>query len=149
MKNKRESLDKLIHHCINPVDGIAYELRKEGFDIAGHLGVRARKGKPARAMLGILKNQEPVEKKFLGFSKNVKSKAHLIGEIWFNKDSKYSTPEGEPILMVYGKEYLPVLKNLFRGFSHKYNVYPKLQLMSDTPRQETYLHEVTSQKKEK
>jgi hypothetical protein len=125
------SLNDYLSFLESPIHRIAKEVMEEGYDIAGHMGIRvSEKNKHPSNMIGILKNKDPLEKRILGIKFNQKQRAELIGELWNNND-KFT-------LKVYGQDnYLEVCRLVKKHLS-AYNIKPKKVIYQDS-REESYI----------
>ena len=143
MKEDIDQLDKILSLCEDPVLSIAKELREEGYEIAGCMGVRQKT--PPCNLIGILKEREPIQKDFYGILKwNKNQRALHLGTILLNC-KKEKAEEGEKwVLEVYGREYLLELTEVVKRLSLPYKAKIQVKLCSDFPREENYLHELGS-----
>lgn len=139
MKQKNDSLDKILFSCESPVYRIAKGLRKKGYEIAGHMGVKQKK--PTCNMVGILKEREPIQKNFYGIKYNQNQRALYVATLWINSEEKKAIEDKRWVLEVNDEKYKTKLTKLVEKLSLPYNVKIQVKLLND-PREETYLSEV-------
>jgi hypothetical protein len=138
MEKNIGSLDEFLSFLENPVYRIAEELRKEGYEIAGHMGVKVPKEKqPPHNMVGILKDKKPLEKNICGFKYNKKQRADLLAEVWEDNTEK----DKKLIAHIYGYENFREASRLIKRLSSPYRV-KIVKLVYKDPREENYLSDI-------
>jgi hypothetical protein len=138
-----EDLSDVAYSYYGPSYSVSEELRKRGYEIAGHMNLRIpRQKNPMSAFIGILKNQKPVQKKIFGIKLNRERKAVYLGRLWFNNESKMAVEDEKWVLDVYGRRNLSELTKLLNSISKDYGVKVKVNLKSEYPIQENYLSDI-------
>ena len=129
---------------MSSINGPSYEvaekLRKIGYDIAGHAGIR--KEKPLSSFIGILKDRNPLNKSILGIKYTKKQRAIHLGTLWFNNEKKNANEHKNWVLDVYGRKHLSKMTKLVNSLSQPYNVEVKVNLKSEYPIEENYLSDL-------
>lgn len=147
LENIPTSLDS-IESFYGPAYSLAVKLRENGYEIAGHMGIKInKKKKPNRNFLGILEDRKPLQKNFLGvryLKYNLPQRAYLLATLWFNDEKRKADENKLWILEVRRKEYLNKLTKLVNALSEPYNVKVKVKLKSDGLVEEKYLSDILS-----
>ena len=112
---------------------IAKIVRENGYSIGSLLHYRTEN--PDECVIGILKDREP-KRGFLGFKKG--QRAYSIGQLWLENYIRNANRIEKWVLEVYGKDFVPELKNLAENLSAQYCVDIEVQLISQTPCFERY-----------
>jgi len=134
------SLDRKVVSFENPAYGVAQKVREEGYEIAGHMGIKQKR--PTHNMVGILKEREPFKKKMYGIKWKFNPRAFHLGTIWINHYERGAKEDKKWIMEVYGKKYLPKLTELAEKLSSDYNVEVEVKLAGNFPRRQTYLSDL-------
>jgi hypothetical protein len=143
MEQNISSLNELLSFWENPVYKIAEGLRKEGYEVAGHMGVKVPEQKqPPCNMVGILKERDPIQKSFFGIKYNKSRRAFHLGTIWINNEEKGAIEDEKWILEVCGEKYKSKLTELVEKIALPYNVQVETILSRKTPMRETYLSDL-------
>lgn len=140
MEKENNSLDKLALSLENPLYEIAERLRKEGYAIAGYMGVKQKK--PSANMIGILKERKPLEKRFFVFKYHQHQRAFHLGTIWLNNPEIGASEDKKWVLKIYGKDYQAKLTKIIEKVSSPYGIEVEVILSRKTPKRETYLFEL-------
>jgi hypothetical protein len=144
--NNKSSLKNMSSLFYGPAHNITDKLREEGYEISGHSRVKIKYPKySSSSFMGILKDKEPIQKNLLGILKwKKKQRAYHIGTLWLNHEGKKAKEDKKWVLEVYGKKYSSGLLKIVKELSEFYEVKLEINLASDTPREEVYLHEIGS-----
>jgi hypothetical protein len=138
MKQNISSLDEFLSFLENPTSKIAEGLRKEGYEIAGHMGLKVPSDKkPPYNMVGILKDKKPLEKNICGFKHNKKQRADLIAEVWEDNTEK----DKKLIAHIYGYDNFREASRLIKRLSSPYGI-KIVKLVYKDPREENYLSDI-------
>src|SRR4030043_129532 len=123
MEKNIGSLEEFLSFLDNPIYRIAKGVKEEGYDIAGHMGIRVPETKqPPCNMVGILKNKKPVKKSVCGFKYNKKQRADLLAEVWEDDREK----DKKLIAHIYGYDNFHEASRLIEKFSSPYKEILKL-----------------------
>jgi hypothetical protein len=135
--NLREHLEDIASEFYGPAHYVAKGLKENGYDIAGHGGIRTPK--PQNDFIGILKDEEPIQRSFLGCKIPFWYKyqrGHQIGKLWLNHEGRKAKEDKRWVLEVYGIEYCPELSEIITELSRPYNVHVSTKIEKDKPLKE-------------
>jgi hypothetical protein len=118
MKEEND-LENSINRCENPIYRIAKGLREEGYEIAGHMGIKVPKEKqPPHNMVGILRKKEPIKKRFLGIIPYTEKQRHdYVGKLWTDNVEKGAIEDKKWILNIYGQDNFTEVTGLMNKFA--------------------------------
>jgi len=146
MEQNISSLNELLSFLENNTSKIARELRKEGYEIAGHMEVKVpQKKQPPYDMVGVLRKKEPIKKKVFGVSYNKAQRKDCIGKIWTNNREINGIEANDKrwIAEIYGPENFIEMDGLSNRLSSLYGVQISKFVYRDS-RKERYIFDLAS-----
>jgi hypothetical protein len=145
MEKNINSLEEYLSFFENHTSKIAKELRKEGYEIAGHMELKVPKEKqPPYNMVGILRKKEPIQKKLLGIRYNMPQREDCIGKVWTDNreiNGIQAVNDKRWLVEIYGQDnYLEVAK-LVKKIASPYKIKIS-KFVHENPREEAYLSDI-------
>ncbi len=124
-----KTLTEKIEYKENPILGIAKILKENKYEIADKEGRRLLDITGDYTTIGILKEREPKETKFLGIRwKKKQERADYIGKI--------NILSNEIQLDIYGRSYINEIRDIAEQIAQKYDMKIILVLNSEKPKEE-------------